>query len=183
MELTAKVCGGFSLVIVLLLLGALALSSAHTLRSASSSAKIAHSFHMQGLALQSAQTALRFCEQQLLQPELQRLAQLLDAALPAGTAAAPVWQQAARWRSAELLSPPAAWLVAGVLPVCLVEKQPVGAGLVHVVTARGFSPDWRGDAEAATLGGSAVWLQSIVLIDAGQVRDRVQRRLLQAPVR
>ena len=35
----------------------------------------------------------------------------------------------------------------------------------------------------AGVGGSAVWLQSIVLIDAGQVRDRVQRRLLLAPVR
>lgn len=183
MALSAKACGGFSLVIVLLLLGALALSSAHTLRSASSNAKIAHSFHMQGLALQSAQTALRFCEQQLMQPEAQRLAQLLDAALPVGTAAAPVWLQAARWRSAELLSPPATWLASGLLPVCLVEKQLVNQGHVHVVTARGFSPDWRGDAEAATLGGSAVWLQSIVLIDAGQVRDRVQRRLLLAPVR
>jgi hypothetical protein len=183
MGLQAKASGGFSLVVVLILLGALALASAHTMRSASSSAKVANSFHMQAMALQSAQTVLYFCEQQLLQPEAQRLAQLLDAALPVGTAAAPVWLQAARWRSAALLSPPASWLASGVLPVCMVEKQPLGAGHVHVVTARGFSPDWRGDTEAATLGGSAVWLQSVVLVDAGEVRDRVQRRLLQPPVR
>jgi hypothetical protein len=183
MLLSAKASGGFSLVVVLILLGALALASAHTMRSASSSAKVANSFLMQAMALQAAQTALYFCEQQLRQPEAQRLAQLLDAALPVGTEAEPVWLLASRWSSDKVLSPPTEWLASGVLPVCMVEKQALGIGHVHVVTARGFSPDWRGDKEAATLGGSAVWLQSMLLVDAGQVRDRVQRRLLQPPVR
>ena len=65
----------------------------------------------------------------------------------------------------------------------MAEKQTVSSGQVHVVTARGLSPGWRGDTAAATLGGSAVWLQSIVLIQADSVRERVQRRILQPPLR
>lgn len=172
---------GFSLVMVLILLGALALASAHTLRSATGSEKVATSFRMQALALQSAEQALRYCEAQLLLPDAMRPAAFKEGALAVSTASSPAWAQAARWSFGALALPQAA--PDGPRSVCMVEKQAVAAGQVHVVTARGLSPDWRGDPAAATLGGSAVWVQSIVLIEADRVRERVQRRILQPPVR
>lgn len=179
--LSGSTSRGFSLVMVLILLGALALASAHTLKSASGSEKVATSFRMQALALQSAEQALRYCEAQLLLSDAQRVGVLRDAALPVTTAAAPAWTRAALWSSGALASPAVG---AGTpSPVCMAEKQTVSSGQVHVVTARGLSPDWRGDTAAATLGGSAVWLQSIVLIQADSVRERVQRRILQPPLR
>lgn len=177
----AKKTRGFSLVMVLVVLGALALASAHTLQSASGSEKVAASFRLQALALQAAEEALRFCEAQLLLPDAQRLAPLRQEALLTASANAPAWSQAALWSTGVLVSPPGSAAVPP--PVCFVEKQPLDAGQLQVVTARGFSPDWRGDAARASLGGSAVWLQSIVLIDAGHLRERVQRRILQPPVR
>jgi hypothetical protein len=181
---------GFSLVLVLILLGALALGAAHTLQSAGGSEKVATSFRMQGLARESAEAVLRFCESQLLLPDAQRLSALRETALPLSGASAPAWADAAIWASgapvalpAHTWSPWPAGTQARAAPVCLVEKQPLGSAWAHVVTARGFSPDWRGDALAATVGGSAVWLQSWLLIHDGRVRDRVQRRIIQPPLR
>lgn len=73
-------------------------------------------------------------------------------------------------------------------PACLVEKQilknqPDGLP-IHVITARGFSPDHRADASTgATTAGVALWLQSTVLIEEAQVRARSFKRILNPPLR
>lgn len=51
-------------------------------------------------------------------------------------------------------------------PECVVEIQTLGIApatfTVTVVTARGFSPDYRADNAGDTISGSVVWLQSIL---------------------
>lgn len=182
---------GFSLVMVLILLGALALASAQALRASTGTEKLGISWRMQGMALQSAEAALRYCEAQLLLPDAERVPALREAALPVATAAAPAWAQAVRWAAGHLTSPPASWWAApalaggpGPAPVCMAEKQPLESVQLLVITARGLSPDWRGEASTgATLGGSTAWLQSILLIHQGAVRNRLQRRLVLPPLR
>lgn len=175
---------------VLMLLTGLALASAALMRLSAGTEQVATGFRMQALALQAAEAALRHCEAQVLLPDAQRPAAWAEAALPLTTPAAPAWTSRTAWLPGALPGPPQAlWLPPGAdsppwsPPVCLVERQSLDGGQLHVVTARGFSPDWRGDASAATLWGSSVWLQSIVRVDAGQLREKVQRRLLQPPVR
>lgn len=179
---------GFSLVLVLVLLAGLSLAAASTARLSAVAQKLASGQRMQALALQSAEAALRYCENQLLLPDASRQLGLQEAALPASTPKAPAWQDAARWRPA-LVQVPAASLwplepVGPPAPCCLVERQSLASGTVHVVTARGFAPDWRGDAASGlTSSGSTAWLQSVLLIDGAVLAERVHRHLLQAPVR
>jgi hypothetical protein len=56
--------------------------------------------------------------------------------------------------------------------------------MVYLVNARGFSPDHRSDTTSgATTAGTAVWLQSTLLIENTQVRARLWRRILHPPLR
>lgn len=180
---------GLSLVMVLVLLAAMSLGAVASLRLLAGTHKVGSSFRMQALALQAAEAALRYCESQLLLPEASRPAGLRDADLPQASMQSPAWKQAARWQSALLPALPPAWWDAAASrgvpsPACLVETQALPGGRVHVVTARGFAPDWRGDAATGrTDAGAVAWLQAVLLIDGASVRQRVQRRLLQAPVR
>jgi hypothetical protein len=108
------------------------------------------------------------------------LAQDARIAQIAGT---PAWSLPSTWRGSALTPAPPPWGSPAQAPVCLVERQALDGGQVHVVTARGFSPDWRGDVSQNTLAGSSAWLQSLLLLHEGQVRNRAQRRILQPPVR
>ena len=56
---------GVSLIIVLIMLGVIALTSAAALRSASSSERVGNNFRMQQLAFGYAEAALRYCETQV----------------------------------------------------------------------------------------------------------------------
>ena len=52
------------------------------------------------------------------------------------------------------------------LPQCMAERQTLADGtFAHVVTARGFSPDYTADSTTGvTTNGSVVWLQSTLLL-------------------
>lgn len=182
-------CAGLSLVLVLVLLAALSLGAVASLRHVAGTHKVGSSFRMQTLAWQAAQAALRYCEGQLLLPDAARASGLREAELPQASALSPAWKQAARWQPGQAPTVPPAWWDAaqarGVpAPACLVETQPLASGRVHVLTARAFAPDWRGDAASGrTDAGAVAWLQAVLLIDGGVVRERVQRRLLQPPLR
>lgn len=175
---------GFSLLMALLILGALALASASALRSAVGAEQVSTGFRMQALAAQAAELALRHCEALLLTGQWP---EVLGAAPLAPGAQA--WAERAAWSSAAVRSPPEqVWLPPGEAsppwppPVCLGEHLALSGGQVQRVTARGFSPDAR-LSQGSLTAGSEVWLQSVLLIDAGQLRQRVQRRVLQAPWR
>jgi len=180
---------GLSLVVVLVLLGALALGTVAALRASAGSTRLGQAQFMRTLALEQAQAGLRYCESQLLLPGPSRLPALADANLPLTDATRTAWASVAPWKTGPLLTadvPLAAALAKP--PVCLVERQVLAdqpRGLpIYLVTVRGFSPDHQADASSGlTQAGTAVWLQSTLLIEDGQVRARAFRRILNPPLR
>ncbi len=201
---------GVSLLIVLIMLVIIGLTSAASLRSASSNERISNNFRMHALAEQYAEAALRYCETQLTLADGARVDSLKEASLRNFTGAAyPAWANPLTWTgaggaSASLTSVPEAFVASAdsafkptQLPQCAVEKQslaltqngvPPGAADVYVITARGFSTDYSASPQGVGLTGSVVWLQSLVSVrrtataDAGTLTDRVWRRIINPPV-
>lgn len=186
---------GISLVIVIVLIGAMALASAASLRASAGSLQLLRVRSMQALALEQAHWALYYCEAQLRLASDARNPALADAALPLTTPAAMAWSVAANWHSGAIGAPlvwpvPSASSAPGLKAAsCLAERQllgggPAAAAPIYVVTARGLSPDHSADAATgATRAGAAVWLQSTVLITDGQVRARSHKLIVNPPLR
>lgn len=179
---------GFSLVVVLVLLGAIALASAAALRRSAGSIHLARAQLMRSMAHEQAQAGLLFCEAQLLLPSASRLPALAQSVIAVGTPSQPVWTSAALWRAgtAGVAAPQSD--SGGKPPVCLVEMLALSEQLpgtsVYIINARGFSPDHRADATTgATRAGVAVWLQSTLLMENAQVRARLWRRIVNPPLR
>ena len=201
---------GVTLLIVLIMLVVIGLTSAASLRSASSNERISNNFRMHALAEHYAEAALRYCETQLTLADSARVNSLQHASLRAFTGAAyPAWANTLTWTgaggaAASLTRVPEA-LVASAdsafkpaqLPQCAVESlsipltqngEPAGAADVYVITARGFSTDYSASAQDVSLTGSVVWLQSVVSVrraakaGAGTLADRVWRRIINPPV-
>jgi Tfp pilus assembly protein PilX len=201
---------GVSLLIVLIMLVIIGMTSAASLRSASSNERISNNFRMHALAEQYAEAALRYCETQLTLADGARMDSLKEASLRVFTGAAyPAWANPLTWTGAggafaSLTSVPEAVVKSAdsafkptLLPQCAVEKQslaltlngaPAGAADVYVITARGFSTDYSASPQGVSLTGSVVWLQSLVSVrraapaDAGTLADRVWRRIINPPV-
>jgi Tfp pilus assembly protein PilX len=199
---------GASLIIVLVMLVVIGLTSAASLRNASSNERVSHNFRMHWLAEQYAEAALRYCQSQLLLADAQRVSSLQEAALLPINAGAPGWANPQTWSGsggafASLTSVAQAFVessdsafVPQMLPQCVVERQAlpllqngvsVGSADVYVITARGFSPDYR-EIRPGARSGAVVWLQSRLSIqraapgDAGTLADRVWMRIINPPV-
>jgi Tfp pilus assembly protein PilX len=200
---------GASLIIVLVMLVVIGLTSAASLRNASSNERVSHNVRMHWLAEQYAEAALRYCQSQLLLADAQRVSSLQEAALiPINATAAPGWANPQTWSGsggafASLTSVAQAFVesldstfVPHVLPQCVVERQAlpllqngvsVGSADVYVITARGFSPDYRESLPGAR-SGAVVWLQCRLSVqraapgDAGTLADRVWMRIINPPV-
>jgi Tfp pilus assembly protein PilX len=198
---------GASLIIVLVLLVVIGLTSAASLRNASSNERVSHNFRMHWLAEQYAEAALRYCQSQLLLADEQRVSSLQEAALLPINAGAPGWANPQTWSGsggafASLTSVAQSFIessdsafVPQRLPQCVVERQAlpllqngvsVGSADVYVITARGFSPDYRESLPGAR-SGAVVWLQSRLSVqraapgDAGTLADRVWMRIINPP--
>lgn len=174
-----------ALVIVLLLLVVVGLTSASAMRNASSGVQLTRNLRLQSLAEQYAEAALRYCESELGRADGERVASLREAVLtdtPVGAAdAESAWGQAVTWRGAgaagaALTIVPESWVWSADsgprparLPECVAERQELADGnRAYVVTARGFSPGYRWQADTGkTTAGSVVWLQSVLLFDGG----------------
>ncbi len=198
---------GASLIIVLILLGVIALTSAATLRNASSNERVSNNFRMHLLAQQYAEAALRYCEMQLTQADGSRVATLKESNL-VDYSASPAWRQRATWTgsgatAASRTAVPETFVLSsssafkpGQLPECVVEKKAVDGGSVYVITARGFSSDYTADGRGFTVTGSVVWLQTLATVQrsmvadppsepslsAGTMADRIWRRILNPPI-
>ncbi len=185
-----RVHRGFSLVVVLVLLTALAWGTAVSLRSSAGSTRIAWVALMQAYAQEQAQLALAYCQSQLLLTSSARDPKLSDSALPLTTPDKPAWGSADLWRAQTLpvAVPVSSTQSGGHPPLCFAEQhalagQPRGLP-VRVVTARGFSPDYRADpSSGSTTAGQAFWMQRVLLIEDGQLRARTDRRLVNPPLR
>jgi type IV pilus assembly protein PilX len=200
------------LIIVLVMLAVIALMSAATLRNASSNERVSNNFRMHVLAQQYAEAALRYCEAQLTLADASRVETLRESNLSTSSgSASPAWRQRASWTgagspgdgAASRTTVPEAVVVSsgsafkpGQLSECVVEKQALEGGVVYVITARGFSPDYTADARGFTVTGSVLWLQTVVAIQrsvvadppvepnlsAGRLTDRTWRRILNPPI-
>jgi type IV pilus assembly protein PilX len=177
---------GISLIIVLILMVVIGLTSAAAMRGATSGQRLTNNVRSDNVAQQYAEAALRFCEAQL--QVAARPNSLLPAVIPItvmdpvlNPGAQPVWINTAAWTGPAGVGPAitrttlnkAQFFTAGLSsyepikpPECLVEVQTLGSAPplfnVTVVTARGFSPDYRADNAGNTIQGSVVWLQSIL---------------------
>jgi Tfp pilus assembly protein PilX len=201
--------GGATLIIVLIMMGVIAFTSAAALRRASSNERVSNNFRMQALAQQYAEIALRYCEAQLALLSSARVATLQESNLYAFAGNDwPAWNQRGTWTgsggaSASLTSVPASYTVSasssfspGKAPHCVVEKLVLGSGQVYVVTARGFSPNYSADSLGFTASGAVVWLQSVAAIQreassdplvgghlaVGTLADRSWRRIINTPL-
>jgi Tfp pilus assembly protein PilX len=199
---------GASLIIVLVLLVVIGLTSAASLRNASSNERVSHNVRMHWLAEQYAEAALRYCQSQLLLADAQRVSSLQEAALiPINATATPGWANPQTWSGsggafASLTSVLLAFVesldsvfVPELLRKSVVERQAlpllqngalVGSADVYVITARGFSPDYRESLPGAR-SGAVVWLQCRLSVqraapgDAGTLADRVWMRIINPP--
>ena len=199
---------GASLIIVLVLLVVISLTSAASLRNASSNERVSHNFRMHWLAEQYAEAALRYCQSQLLLADTQRVSSLQESVLLAISAAAvPAWANPQTWSGSggaytSLTSVAQSFVesldsafVPQMLPQCVVERPAlpllqngvlVGSADVYVITARGFSPDYR-EIRPGARSGAVVWLQCRLSIqraapgDAGTLADRVWMRIINPP--
>ncbi len=186
----SRVHRGFSLVVVLVLLTALAWGTAASLRSSAGSTRMAWVALMQAYAQEQAQLALAHCQSQLLLPSSARDPKLADSALQLSTPEKPAWASAELWRTQTLLvvAPLNSMQPDGLPAVCFTEQQALAEqprGLhLHLVTARGLSPDYRVDPSSGNaVAGQAFWLQRALLIEDGHLRARTDRRLLNPPLR
>lgn len=173
---------GISLIIVLILLVVIGLTAAAAMRGATSSQRVTNNVRMDNIAQQYAEAALRYCEDQLQLADAARVNSLKVAVIPtvniAGGAAG-AWENPISWTGA--VGAGAAAATRTVLPAaqyssalssyvparppeCVAETQTLGSPTftVTVVTARGFSTDYRADVAGNTINGAVVWLQSIL---------------------
>ena len=174
---------GISLIIVLLLMVVIGLTAASAMRGATSSQRVTNNVRMDVVAQQYAEAALRYCEAQLQLADAARVNSLKVAVIPTvdmtvtGTTGA--WQNTNSWTGgvnaggaaatrtslgASLYSSASSSYLPAKAPECVVESQTLGSPTftVTVVTARGFSPDYRADVNGNTVNGAVVWLQSIL---------------------
>jgi Tfp pilus assembly protein PilX len=171
---------GVSLIIVLVMLVIIGITSAAAIRNATSSEKLTNNIRVQNLAQQYAEAALRFCEAELAKADASRVITLSEVNIvQTAYGANPAWNQATTWTggggaSASKTVLPESQVKStdssfkpSVMPECAVEKQIMAdANMAYVITARGFSPDYRADvATGATTSGSVVWLQSTVILN------------------
>lgn len=171
---------GVSLIIVLIMLVIIGLTSAAAIRNATSGEKVTNNIRLQNLAQQYAEAALRHCETELTKDSALRVASLADANLiTVAVGGATGWGNSVTWTgvggaSASLTVLPESTIKSSDsafkpvrMPECVAEIQTMADGKFgYVVTARGFSPDFKSDAVTGkTTNGSVVWLQSTILLE------------------
>lgn len=163
---------GAVLVVALILLLAVSLIGVLAIRSAITGEQVAKSLRSHAAALQSAELALRYCEDQLIH---HTGGPLIVLPIPDQEQ----WKTRAHWQpdGAKVNAVPAD--VAGgsdgsarrpadaFLPRCMVETlrlpmQEGGPSNAYRVTAVGYSTDYREDAGARPMAGGEAWLQSVV---------------------
>lgn len=171
---------GVSLIIVLVMLVIIGITSAAAIRNATSSEKLTNNIRVQNLAQQYAEAALRFCEAELAKADASRVVTLAEVNIvQTAYGANPAWNQAVTWTggggaSASKTVLPESQVKSTdssfkpvTMPECVAEKQVMAdANMAYVITARGFSPDYKADAATGiTTSGSVVWLQSTVILN------------------
>ncbi|CAN5434953.1 hypothetical protein BH11PSE7_BH11PSE7_21680 [soil metagenome] len=165
---------GVVLALSLILLVIISLVAVMAVRGSLSSEQVSKNLRTNAVAMQAAETALRYCENQIMSGAsvypINELPLTSTATFPT------LWQTRTNWADAAIAgtlssdvanSPNAAGVNLQVLPKCIIERYPLvtATGGVpresYLVTAVGYSPDYRTATAGVTAGGE-VWLQSIL---------------------
>ena len=165
---------GISLIIVLIMMIIIGITTATAMRSATSEQRATNNLRVESMALQYAEAALRYCENQMKKSSADRPYSLQTAQIGSPTTFGPTtsgWEDPATWtgssgrKSATRTTVPDSVIQDTVdtdlpnkKPECVVENM-TGYGVV--ITARGYSPDYHADGSGVTDRGAVVWLQSI----------------------
>lgn len=168
---------GVVLIVVMVLLVAVTFMSISVMRSTLSSDLITNNNRTQTLAMEMAQLALRFCEADVASDKATLFTDtpVIQPKVAANTQMA--WQKKDSWEgtgstlvakelSEDNLKSANTPFVPGKRPQCLAEYDPNADGVV-VMTARGFSPDYKSDSNDKISAGSVVWLQSRFVFRSG----------------
>lgn len=180
---------GAALVVALLLLLVITISATVAMRSALFGDMISQNMRSQSLALQAAEAALRFCEQQVSISAPINVLDLNNPNPPINNE----WETAENWADSLIVNavpdaivntetPGAPGAVNyRVLPDCIVRRMTFSEAYTELpadalrpedrgissdyifyfrITARGFSPDFRRDAEGNAVSGAQITLQS-----------------------
>jgi type IV pilus assembly protein PilX len=170
---------GTVLAMTLILLAVMSLLTAMTLKQSVSSEQIAKSMRTSSVALQSAETALRQCENAIRNGDTKiGDNSLVSLSMPESLVSGnrPVqWKRRANWADKAALSNPipnSLAVATGMRPKpiarCMIEQfrlprldSDTTLSDPYLITAVGFSPDYQQDANANGTAGSEAWVQSI----------------------
>lgn len=157
---------GVTLLVVLVMLVVIGLVSASAMRQAANADLISNNTRLEQLAKQAAETALRYCENQITSTTGTPAIQIQPV-----NQNTPAWKTFTNWSGSgkKAIEVPETEFKSTVdtnapvpkkPPQCMVEYSPLGNN-VYIVTARGFSPDFQEDSGTGrTIRGAVVWLQS-----------------------
>jgi type IV pilus assembly protein PilX len=163
---------GVVLIVALIMLMILSVLASISIRGASSSEQVANQSRQQALARQTAETALRYCEQQVQLYAANPATGFAPEAAPVGAGTPYGWETMANW---DTLAPTANLKTVAVTsagdagtaiyfarsPECMAQYLTPADTKVFVTTARGFGPEV-GAKDGSAPKGTEVWLQSVI---------------------
>lgn len=170
---------GVVLIVALLMLMVLSILASISIRGASSTEQIANQSRQKALAQQTAEAALRFCEQQVQANAATPASGFAPEAAPVGAGVPFSWESMSNWDAISAAVNPfvgtgtlktVAFTAAGDAgdvayfvrqPECMSQYTTPGNSKVFVTTARGFGPEV-GIKDGNAPNGTEVWLQSVV---------------------
>ena len=158
---------GFVLVLALIMLVVLSAAAAWSAKAAIAGEQIANNLRTVTSAQQSADMALRYCENQMIAGNPAGLTVNMDGAPN------PVkWQTRSNWNTLANTLPTSvtnstdiAGIGMALPPQCMVEELRLAQSdmqnaQAYLITARGYSPDYTADTNGKTKTGTEVWVQS-----------------------
>ena len=158
---------GFVLILALIMLVVLSGAAAWAAKAAISGEQIATNLRTVLTAQQSAEMALRYCENQMLAGNPAGLIVNMDGA------PAPIqWKTRSKWNTLANTLPTSvtnssnsAGIAMAKPPQCMVEElrlaqSDMQKAQAYLITARGYSPDYSADANGKTKTGTEIWVQS-----------------------
>ncbi|MGY8904996.1 MAG: pilus assembly PilX family protein [Burkholderiales bacterium] len=164
---------GIVLITALILLVVLTLVALLAVQGSISGEQVSRNLRTSATAAQAAELALRNCEDHLLaaMPSYS-----INPAPPDPDTPIELWRTAANWANSTMYNTITAVLTNSldassrplpVLPLCMIELNPLPPGELgaqnrqsYLITARGFSADYRVNGSGQVVSGSEVWLQS-----------------------
>lgn len=167
---------GVVLVVALIMLMVLSILASISIKGASSTEQIANQSRQKALAQQTAEAALRFCEQQVVANAANPATGFAPEAPPVGAGVRFTWETMSNWDAAvpaaslRTVAVAAAGDVAGGRPYfarqpeCMTQYTTPGNTKLFVTTARGFGPEVIAAKDGNAPKGTEVWNQSLITL-------------------